>query len=244
VVEVSRTGHVLAGGTRSTVATVGRSPAKAASVVLLGKEHHVLTDAATVGQLLSAMGIVPDGNDVVTPLPRSPLHNRETIRVVRVSYGAVTSVGVVPFSTVTKVDRSLQPGEVRVVRSGTVGSGIFTYREKFENGRLVSRVQVGLRVTKAPISAIRLVGPMATGDSRAGIATWYPATTGTAASPWLPFGTVVTVTDLSTGRSITVVIDDRGPNGAPPNRIIDLSEGSFAQLEPLSQGLINVRISW
>jgi rare lipoprotein A len=64
-----------------------------------------------------------------------------------------------------------------------------------------------------------------------------------AAHPWLPFGTHVTVTDLSNGRSVTVVINDRGPFGAA-GRIIDLSAQAFAVLAPLPQGVCEVRLTW
>ena len=64
----------------------------------------------------------------------------------------------------------------------------------------------------------------------------------TAAHPWLPFGTRVTVTDVATGRSVTVVIDDRGPFG--PGRIIDLSPEAFGALEPLGRGVLHVQLSW
>lgn len=69
---------------------------------------------------------------------------------------------------------------------------------------------------------------------QAGIASWYDYTghrtasgtpyTGlgmTAAHKSLPFGTRVRVTDMGTGRSIVVTIDDRGP--FIRGRIIDLS---------------------
>jgi Lytic transglycolase len=42
----------------------------------------------------------------------------------------------------------------------------------------------------------------------------------TAASPWLPFNTILRVTDLDTGRSVVVRINDRGPFG---RGVLDLS---------------------
>jgi rare lipoprotein A len=77
-----------------------------------------------------------------------------------------------------------------------------------------------------------------------GQATWYdPPWSGlTAAHPWLPFGTQVTVTDLATGRSVTVVIDDRGPFS--PGRVIDLAPEAFSVLAPLGHGVLQVSLSW
>jgi rare lipoprotein A len=63
-----------------------------------------------------------------------------------------------------------------------------------------------------------------------------------AAHKTLPFGTVVTVTNLDNGASVTVTINDRGP--FVDGRIIDLCDGAFAQIAPLGQGVANVRITW
>lgn len=75
-----------------------------------------------------------------------------------------------------------------------------------------------------------------------GQASWYGARSGTCASPTLAFGTSVTVTDLSTGGSTICTVDDRGPH--EDGRIIDLSEGTFAQLADPSTGVIEVRLTW
>ncbi len=60
-----------------------------------------------------------------------------------------------------------------------------------------------------------------------------------AAHKTLPFGTIVEVTNLATGKSIQVRIIDRGPYGH--GRIIDLSLAAFAALADLSAGVINVQ---
>ena len=82
------------------------------------------------------------------------------------------------------------------------------------------------------------------GRTQVGMATWYdPPWSGlTAAHPWLPKGTYVTVTDLESGRSVTVVIDDRGPFGT--GRVIDLSPEAFEVLAPLGRGVLQVRLDW
>jgi rare lipoprotein A (peptidoglycan hydrolase) len=79
--------------------------------------------------------------------------------------------------------------------------------------------------------------PSATGE-----ASWYGAPAGTCAHPWLALGTVVTVTDLATGRSTTCRVADRGPYAG--GRIIDLSESTFSLLASPSWGVIEVRITW
>jgi hypothetical protein len=75
-----------------------------------------------------------------------------------------------------------------------------------------------------------------------GVATWYNYVPGRCATWYLPKGTKITVTDLETGKSITCVITDREGQGA--NRVVDLNETQFAQLAPLTQGVISVKVSW
>ena len=86
-----------------------------------------------------------------------------------------------------------------------------------------------------------------------GIASWYgPGFDGnltangevydmngiSAAHKTLPFGTIVRVVDLETGRSIVVRINDRGP--FIEGRIIDLSKGAAEKLGMVERGIIQV----
>lgn len=88
-----------------------------------------------------------------------------------------------------------------------------------------------------------------------GVASWYgshwagrPTASGvvfkpealTAAHRWLPLGTKVRVTRLSTRHSVVVTINDRGPYIG--GRIIDLSKGAAQELAMVDQGLAEVRI--
>ena len=62
----------------------------------------------------------------------------------------------------------------------------------------------------------------------------------TAAHPTLPFGTKLRVTDVKTGRSVTVRVNDRGPY--VPGRIVDVSHSAAAELGMIGKGLANVRL--
>ena len=79
-------------------------------------------------------------------------------------------------------------------------------------------------------------------NSETGSASWYQAPAGTCAHPSLPFGTVVTVTNLANGATTHCTVEDRGPYSG--GRIIDLSESTFSQIASPSEGVIQVRISW
>lgn len=62
----------------------------------------------------------------------------------------------------------------------------------------------------------------------------------TAAHRTLPFGTQVRVTNLSTGRSVVVRINDRGPFGH--GRVIDLSAAAAAQIGLQASGVGRVQL--
>lgn len=62
----------------------------------------------------------------------------------------------------------------------------------------------------------------------------------TAAHKTLPFGTIVRVTNMANGKSVDVVVNDRGPYVT--GRIIDLSNSAFRALEDPGIGLILVQI--
>lgn len=87
------------------------------------------------------------------------------------------------------------------------------------------------------------VAPAREGDrTETGKASWYDDRPGICAHKTLPFGTVVTVTNVDNGRSVNCTVDDRGP--FVEGRIIDLNPQEFSKLAPTSAGVIDVRISW
>jgi rare lipoprotein A len=88
-----------------------------------------------------------------------------------------------------------------------------------------------------------------------GMASWYGAardghrtasgelfdkTLLTACHRTLPFGTLVKVIDVASGRSVVVRINDRGV--LTPDRIIDLSSGAAEELGILRAGVAKVRL--
>ena len=64
----------------------------------------------------------------------------------------------------------------------------------------------------------------------------------TAAHKTLPFGTKVTVTNLTNGRSVKVRINDRGP--FVKGRMIDLSKKAAKKIDMVNAGVVNVQIRY
>jgi rare lipoprotein A len=68
----------------------------------------------------------------------------------------------------------------------------------------------------------------------------YDSTKFTAAHKTLPFGTRLRVIDTRTGRSVVVVVNDRGP--FTPGRVIDLSLAAATGLGMIARGIIPVKV--
>jgi rare lipoprotein A len=88
-----------------------------------------------------------------------------------------------------------------------------------------------------------------------GLASWYgpgfagrPTASGVVFRPWkksaahktLPLGTVVRVTRLDNGRSVRLVVNDRGPY--VDRRIIDLSRRGARKLRMIDDGVARVEV--
>jgi|SRR5271169_6458388 len=102
--------------------------------------------------------------------------------------------------------------------------------------------------------AVCCFGSTATAGQRtfSGLASYYSYSAGsvasggrfepgalTAAHRTLPFGTRVRITDPKSGRSVIVIINDRGPFGRA--RVIDVSLGAARVLGMLGRGVIYVQ---
>lgn len=232
--------------------SVGTTPVVSVRAVVAGKVHDVLTNARTAGELLSAMGITPDGSDRVRPSPSTPLHVGSKVLFDRVEVRTREVLRAIPYRILTTWTLALAPGRVQVVSHGVAGLREVSERVVVVDGKVESRTATGSTVIRPAIAEVRESGPASpslpvgaiAAGSATGRATWYdPPWSGlTAASPWIPFGTRVEVTDLATGRTVIVVIDDRGPFAT--GRIIDLSPEAFSALSPLGRGVLDVRISW
>jgi rare lipoprotein A len=62
----------------------------------------------------------------------------------------------------------------------------------------------------------------------------------TAAHPTLPFGTRLRVTNVATGRSVTVRVNDRGP--FVPGRVVDVSCSAAERLGMVRGGIAKVKL--
>jgi rare lipoprotein A len=215
-------------------------PIREVTVVVKGKAHDVVTNARTVSELLSAMRIEPDGDDEVAPPPDTPLSRTTRVRYTSISYAIENVIVRIPLAPDASQTSRVPVGYSQTLVPGAPAAVVASYRVRYVNGVAASRQLISTMVLRAGRPAHEVLGRAA--HSMTGQASWYYVSSDlTAASPWLPFGTRVTVTNLATGATVTVVINDRGPFGG---RIIDLSRSAFSRIAPLGQGVAEVRISW
>jgi hypothetical protein len=235
--------------TSSPDGTVTAGSAVSATVVVLhdGKSETKSSTAPTVGILLEQMGLRVSTLDKVTPGLTAPLPS-SVIRIVRVTQTTERQNIEVPFRQITRRSDRVELGIESLAQTGAKGLSQKVFRKTFQDGNLVSTVLAGTNVIRQPRDEIKLIGShvptcSCRSGSAEGNATWYSIGGLTSASPTLPFGTVVRVTNLGNGRSVNVVIRDRGPY-AGSDRIIDLSPTAFAQIGALGSGIVNVRLQW
>ena len=227
--------------------TLSYREAVAVSVAHDGVTDQVITNAATVRDVVTELGVALSPADKVLPALDAYPAAGIAIAVLRVGTRVETVTEPIPFRTVTVRDSKLARGRKQVRRDGQNGAQEVQYSSTYEDGRLVARKALSTKVLRQPVARVVAVGTGArctcNHGSQTGSGTWYRRNDGlTAAHPWLPFGTVVLVTNLENGRTVTVTIVDRGPYGK--GRIIDLSDDAFGHLAPLSDGIIKVRIDW
>ena len=161
---------------------------------------------------------------------------RKIIRLLTVALGAASLAACAQSSVVS------QKSELRASRQASLDHD-----------------QTTPSVTKRRVAVVKKHTPFAprrdAGDTRAashGVASFYTEGTETAsgekfnalemtaAHPTLPFGTKLRVTDVASGRSVTVRVNDRGPYVA--GRVVDVSYSAANALGMVGKGVANVKL--
>jgi len=230
--------------------TVTTGPSVSVTVMVLhdGTSTTTSSTVPTVGALLQQMGLRVSALDKVTPPLIAGLPGVAVVRIVRVTQTTERQNIDVPFRATTKHSDKVELGVESTAQTGANGLTQKVFRKTFQDGKLVGTVLASTQVVRAARDEVKLIGTHqpscgCQGGSASGLATWYSIGGLTSASTTLPFGTVVKVTNTANGRSVNVVIRDRGPY-AGPDRIIDLSPAAFAQLGGLGTGIVPVQIEW
>lgn len=236
------------GGALRTEHNVGRRCAFAllGAATMIGVPLVVLGRPVTAAPAASAAdGVRLSGPPASTTLPPAML-TRYLLRaqLVAAPSGSGTSPTAPPAAATVAAAAAPGTGSAPTTIAAASAAGA---EQGTGSGQAVAAQAAVAAPTPPPVTPPTPVvtpGPPATGSSASGLATWYqgsPRATG-CASPTLPFGTVLHVTNDATGATATCVVDDREPYH--PGRVLDLSFTVFCQLASPTQGVITVTIVW
>jgi len=215
---------------------------KSVAVTADGATRTVRTTARTVGEALDDVGTTVKDDDLVTPDLPTFLSRTGKVTVIRVEIREESTDKPIAFSTATTEDDTLSWRKKVTKQKGVNGVRTSHYRVSYHDGKEVARKLLGSEVTKDPVPEVVVQGTyVKTGKAVSGMGTWYSYTGKlAAASLSLPLGSYARVTNPENGKSVIVVINDRGPYGK--GRIIDLDKVAFEQIASLGAGVISVKV--
>jgi rare lipoprotein A len=163
-------------------------------------------------------------------------HLRKVIRLLAVVLGAASLAACAQSSVVS------QKSELRASRQASI--------ERDRSASSVMKRRVASVKRHTPFASHRHAPDTKTASQ--GIASFYTEGTETAsgetfnthdltaAHPTLPFGTRLRVTNVTSGQSVTVRVNDRGPY--VQGRVVDVSHSAADALGMVGKGLANVKL--
>ncbi|MDO8398590.1 MAG: septal ring lytic transglycosylase RlpA family protein [Bradyrhizobium sp.] len=175
-------------------------------------------------------------NGCATPSGIEPAMGRGMMRLLALALAAAALAGCAQSSVVSSKSELRQSREASLERDRPTSS--------------VPKRRAAVVKKHTPFASQRPV--VGTGTASQGIASFYTEGTKTAsgekfnthdltaAHPTLPFGTRLRVTNVSTGRAVTVRVNDRGPY--IQGRIVDVSYSAADALGMVGKGIANVKL--
>ncbi|WP_052207326.1 resuscitation-promoting factor [Sinomonas humi] len=138
---------------------VAISTPKDVTVLVDGQAVTRTTAAATVGALLTELGLTIAPNDTVSLPSNTPVVTGLVLKVTRVDAGkADTVTESIPFSTERTDSPDLPLGQTKVVQQGVPGTLVKNYQVLAVDGHEASRTLLSQNVTVQPVSQKILVG--------------------------------------------------------------------------------------
>ncbi|MHC2334964.1 septal ring lytic transglycosylase RlpA family protein [Bradyrhizobium sp. USDA 4454] len=162
-------------------------------------------------------------------------HTRKSLRLLAVMIGAASLAACAQSTVVSQRSQALasRPASTEPVRaaSSATRTHVATARK---HAPYASRKRADTRI------ASRGMASFYSDEQETASGEKFDGRELTAAHPTLPFGTKLRVTDVNTGRSVTVRVNDRGPY--VPGRIVDVSHSAAQSLGMIGKGVANVRL--
>jgi resuscitation-promoting factor RpfB len=138
----------------------GRLPEQVIVVFTSDGETQELTlpQGSTVRDALHVASVTLAELDRVRPPETSLLTSGLGITVTRVIQTSEQVTETIPYSSQTQPDTTLLPGERRILQAGRNGTLATNYRLTYEDGKLISKVELSQEVIAAPVPEIARIG--------------------------------------------------------------------------------------
>jgi resuscitation-promoting factor RpfB len=141
-----------------------------------GGTKTVASTGPTVADALQQLEVTLGADDRVSPAPQTPVTEGLAVTVNRVEKKSVSETQAVAFAVRNQDDATLAKGTRKVLTKGVAGEQSVTFDEVWVDGKLESRNQTGVQVTKQPVGQVVAIG------TKPAVTAPAPATT-TAAPP-------------------------------------------------------------
>jgi hypothetical protein len=128
------------------------------TVIADGGTREVATEALTVRDLLTEVGVALDSDDRVVPSEPTLIRDAMIVRVIRVETRTETEEREIPFDRRTVRDASISEDETQLLEPGVTGVEELTYRIVIEDGIEVDRSLVRRVTLREPRTEVILVG--------------------------------------------------------------------------------------
>lgn len=132
--------------------------AKDFTINMDGKVIAGLTTYKLISEVLKEYDIELGEFDMVTPSINSIINRGDIINITRVSKELLNVEEIISYSTVIKIVKDLNPGEIKKVSDGKDGLKEVTYELVMENGKEISRYIINEEIKIEPESEIMKKG--------------------------------------------------------------------------------------
>lgn len=112
----------------------------------------------TVADAVKAAGVTLGEADLLNVSADHFVSDDLAVEITRVAYRDYRKTYSISYKTEVKYTSELRQGATKVQRAGVAGSKVVTYRERLENGKVISTETLGTEVTKEPVNKIVLKG--------------------------------------------------------------------------------------
>ncbi|MGB4588908.1 MAG: 3D domain-containing protein [Clostridiaceae bacterium] len=123
-----------------------------------GAVHSFMTAEKTVKDLLETENIALNEVDKLSANLLDPIENGMKISIIRVTSEIVYEAQPIDFAVQENKDSSLLKGKTQVKQEGSAGERKITKERTYEDGVLVSEVEVSNEVVTAPVDKVIAIG--------------------------------------------------------------------------------------